>query len=286
MSKRFVDTDLWQKSWFQDLTLKEKVLVKYIFENCDCAGVWNANYRLASFIIGETLTSADIDNINKKKFQFETLPSGDIFIPDFIKFQYGTLSENCKPHKPVIEKLKKHNLYERVLKGFGNPLDTLEEKEKEKEKEEEKEEGYIRAHAREDKTLSLIPSESEIQDYCATLGRNIDVKAFMQYYQASNWLDKNGLPVNWKQKVIAWIKNDKVGPSKEGLRPHVSVTESEKYLEELKNAPSDPMPESFLALREKLKIRRSDNELHRLGRGFCTKMGDDNPQENYANNGV
>lgn len=157
---------------------------------------------------------------------------------------------------------------------------------KEREEYKEREEGYIRAHAREDKTLSLIPSESEIQDYCATLGRNIDVKAFMQYYQASNWLDKNGLPVNWKQKVIAWVKNDKVGPSKEGLRPHVSVTETEKYLEELKNAPSDPMPESFLALREKLKIRRSDNELHRLGRGFCTKMGDDNPQENYANNGV
>jgi hypothetical protein len=47
MAKRFVDTELWQKEWFQDLTLKEKILIKYIFENCDCAGVWNGNFKLA-----------------------------------------------------------------------------------------------------------------------------------------------------------------------------------------------------------------------------------------------
>ena len=35
MAKRFVDTELWQKEWFQYLTLKQKVLVKYLFENCD-----------------------------------------------------------------------------------------------------------------------------------------------------------------------------------------------------------------------------------------------------------
>lgn len=139
MSKRFVDTELWQKEWFQDLSLKEKIIVKYIFENCDCAGVWNGNYKMASFIIGETITKEDLENINKKKFQFEILENGNIFIPDFIKFQYGTLSENCKPHKPIIEKLKKYDLYERVLKGYPKGLETLEEKEKEKEKEIEKE---------------------------------------------------------------------------------------------------------------------------------------------------
>jgi hypothetical protein len=141
MAKRFVDTELWQKEWFQDLSIENKLLLKYIFENCDCAGVWNSNLRLASFILGYPYTIDDIHRINKKKEQFEILDNGNIFVIDFIKFQYGTLSENCKPHKPVIEKLKKYGLFERVSKGYRKGLETLEEKEQEqyKEKEQEKE---------------------------------------------------------------------------------------------------------------------------------------------------
>lgn len=135
MAKRFIDTDLWQKEWFQGLSLKHKVLLKYIFENCDCAGVWNMNFRLASFVIGEIVTVKDVEHINSIKKQFEILENKNIFVIDFINFQYGTLSENCKPHKPVIEKLKKYDLYERVLKGYPKGLETLEEKEKEQYKE-------------------------------------------------------------------------------------------------------------------------------------------------------
>ena len=46
MAKRFCDTDLWKKEWFQDLSLLEKITFKYILENCDCAGVWNINFKL------------------------------------------------------------------------------------------------------------------------------------------------------------------------------------------------------------------------------------------------
>lgn len=137
MTKRFCDTDLWQKEWFQELNLKHKVFLKYIFENCDCAGVWNMNFRLASFVIGETVSLEDIKYINSIKKQFEILDNKNVFILDFINFQYGKLSENCKPHKPVIEKLKKYNLYERVLKGYTKGLETLEEKEQEQYKEKE-----------------------------------------------------------------------------------------------------------------------------------------------------
>ena len=67
MAKRFVDTEIWDKAWYQDLTIKEKILVKYLFENCDYAGVWDINLRMASFIIGESITLTDIYNINNKK---------------------------------------------------------------------------------------------------------------------------------------------------------------------------------------------------------------------------
>jgi len=139
MSKRFLDTDLWNKQWFQELSLKEKIFLKYIYENCDCAGVWETNYRLASFIIGEEVNKQTIDSINNKKEQFIFISDNKLFIKNFIQFQYGTLSEDCKPHKPVIEKLKKYNLYEKVLKGFSKGIYTLKEKEKEQYKEKDKE---------------------------------------------------------------------------------------------------------------------------------------------------
>ena len=114
MAKRFVDTDLWQKEWFQNLSLKHKILLKYIFENCDCAGIWEFNFRMASFIIGENVTIDDIKEINQIKKQFEILDN-KLYICDFIKFQYGKLSYACKPHLPVIKLLKKNGIEFEIL---------------------------------------------------------------------------------------------------------------------------------------------------------------------------
>ena len=94
---------------------------------------------MASFVIGESVTLEELKTLNDKKRLFEFLPDGKIFIIDFIEFQYGKLSENCKPHKPIIALLKKYGLYERVLKGYSKGIHTLEEKEQEKEKEKDEE---------------------------------------------------------------------------------------------------------------------------------------------------
>ena len=219
MSKRFVDTDLWQKEWFQDLSLKEKILVKYIFENCDCAGVWNGNYKMASFIIGEPITMENLININNKKEQFSFLGNGNVFVLDFINFQYGTLSENCKPHKPIIEKLKKYGLYERVLKGYSKGIETLEEKEKEKEIEIEKDKDkeindpyvnpYVNIFKKEYKNnfnarlyltaqerTKIIELASDIEDFKDTIPivieklKNIDF-GFENFTPNVNWLLKD-----------------------------------------------------------------------------------------------
>ncbi len=46
MAKRFTDTEIWQKDWFLDLPIKQKLLVKFIFDNCDCAGIYEISYRV------------------------------------------------------------------------------------------------------------------------------------------------------------------------------------------------------------------------------------------------
>ena len=108
MAKRLFDTDIWQKEWFGELPIKLKALVFYIFGNCDCAGVFEANYRNLKFYIGDKISEKDILNIK----QIIKLPNGKFYLTDFIKFQYGVSIEELNPkfsvHKGVIKILEKN----------------------------------------------------------------------------------------------------------------------------------------------------------------------------------
>lgn len=49
------------------------------------------------------------------------------------------------------------------------------------------------------------PTLEEIEDYCKSRNNNVDAKKFYDYYEISNWKDKDGNQVkNWKQKIITW----------------------------------------------------------------------------------
>ena len=115
MSKRLSDTEIWKKSWFYELDQKYKLFWFYILSDCDAAGVWSVNLKLANNILGYKLDHDDI--LNTFKEQICVLNSGKYWIiVDFIKFQYGyPLSENSKMRKKLIELL--------YLRGLN--LDTL-----------------------------------------------------------------------------------------------------------------------------------------------------------------
>lgn len=132
--KRFTDIEIWDKEWYMDLSPKHKCLMKYIFDKCDACGCWKPNWKLASLHIGEDVNFSDLSKLPKD--QYEVLENGKIYIIDFIKFQYGTLSEKSPAHKPVFLAIEKNNLSDRVL---GRVLDTLQEKDIYMDKEEEKE---------------------------------------------------------------------------------------------------------------------------------------------------
>lgn len=135
MAKRFIDTELDDKPWFNELPCRLKCAVQYIFRKCDSAGIWEPNYVVAAVYVGEGgFKEFEILAIDGGT-QFEKLPNGKIFVAGFCDFQYGQLSEDCKPHRPVIQKLKKQGLYERVLKGYQKGFQTLQEKDKDKEEE-------------------------------------------------------------------------------------------------------------------------------------------------------
>lgn len=138
MAKRFTDTDLWDKEWFMELSMKHKLLIKLLFAKCDVAGVWSPNWALASSYIGEKVNKSDLEILAK---HIEFLPDGRIFVVDFVSFQYGVLTEKCAPHRKIIALLKKYGLFERVSVGYRKGIDTLQEEEEDKEEDKEKEKG-------------------------------------------------------------------------------------------------------------------------------------------------
>ena len=141
MAKRFTSTEKWSKEWFQNLSIKHKLLWYYLFENCDNVGLWSVNLSLASFQIGTKIKIEDLSAFDGRIVPFQD----KYLIVDFISFQYGELSENCPAHKPVISKVSKLGLVEvikkykndRVLIGYQYPtvLDMDMEMDKDKEKE-------------------------------------------------------------------------------------------------------------------------------------------------------
>ena len=53
--KRFTDTEKWKSDWFMSLSVEMKCLWIYLCDNCDNAGVWRINKKLAEVQIGKKI---------------------------------------------------------------------------------------------------------------------------------------------------------------------------------------------------------------------------------------
>jgi hypothetical protein len=119
MAKRFADTEIWQKEWFLKLSLKHKMLIKFLFDNCDCAGIYEPNFTLLSFYLGEPVNASDFEELK----QVRRLENGNYFIEDFINFQYNTDISSLNPkfsvHKGIIKQLEKNNIT--LTQPLSNP---------------------------------------------------------------------------------------------------------------------------------------------------------------------
>lgn len=145
MSKRFTETAKWVDPWFRKLTAAQKLLWQYLCDNCDQAGVIDLDLELAAFQIGAKLTPADVEAMGDRVANVR----GKLWVRGFVRFQYGKLSEDCKPHAPAIASLQRHGITLAQAEGIeslSNTLsiptmvgfESLQDKDKEKDKEEEK----------------------------------------------------------------------------------------------------------------------------------------------------
>ena len=105
--KRFTETEKWRDPWFWKLSSGAKLLWFYVCDNCDAAGVIELHLDLASKDIGHKLEQSHLAELSSR---FAVLPCGKLWITGFIRFQYGKLSPDCKPHAKVFDSLSKYQI--------------------------------------------------------------------------------------------------------------------------------------------------------------------------------
>lgn len=141
MSKRFRDTNIGRDPWYRKLSPVKKCLWNFLCDECDVAGVWTIDEEALEFFIGGAVDIDEfIGEVNNGKIRIERFGEDKLFLPGFIEFQYGQLSEHCKPHQKIILLLKKYGLFERVCIPYTKGIHTLQEEEEDKEAEKDKDE--------------------------------------------------------------------------------------------------------------------------------------------------
>ncbi len=149
MAKRFTDTNKYKKSFIRGLQGAYKLLWDYLYHDCDHSGIWIVDFEIAQTYLGNDMKinkAKALELFNSDEQRIIELDGGKKwFLPSFIEFQYGFLSEKNRAHTSVIINLNKHNLLEqdltlkKTIKPLTSPLQGGKEKDKDKEEEMDKE---------------------------------------------------------------------------------------------------------------------------------------------------
>jgi hypothetical protein len=109
MAKRFIDTGIFDDSWYMDLSKDGKILWLYFITKCDHAGILNLNIKLCKVQTGIN----DIPTVIKELGNhLVTVRQLLYFIPKYIEFQYPNFpNSNVKQQASAIEILSKYHLF-------------------------------------------------------------------------------------------------------------------------------------------------------------------------------
>jgi hypothetical protein len=159
MAKRFTDTNKYKKPFLRNLPGAYKLLWDFLYHDCDHAGIWIVDFEIAQTYVGKDMPitqAGALTLFNDDEIRIVKIDGGKKwFIPSFILFQYGKLSEKNRAHLNVISVLKKYDLINSdfSLKPLTSPLQGAKEMEQEEEKEKEQENARIE---------NLIPAMSKM----------------------------------------------------------------------------------------------------------------------------
>lgn len=156
MAKRFIDTGIFNDSWFMGLSVSNKLFFIYLITNCDHAGIIDLNIKLAEFQTGiKGLANSLLTVIKEFDNRLIRLSDNYYFIPKFIKYQYPNgLSNNVKAQLSVINKLKEFNLFDdsnqTVKQELANSLLTVQDIDIDKDKDKDKDKQTVKIETKND----------------------------------------------------------------------------------------------------------------------------------------
>lgn len=115
MARRMTDTAKWDDDWFMNLSPVAKLLWLYLVDQCDHAGVWRVNRRLAAFQMGMEPNWDEV--LNELGDRIAVLPGGEKWhLKKFVEYQYGpTPNDKNNAHLGVLK----------ILKSLGLPWSYL-----------------------------------------------------------------------------------------------------------------------------------------------------------------
>ena len=132
MAKRFTDNEKWKDAWFMDLPAKYKLFWLYLLDECNHAGIWKVNFKVASFYIGEHLEFSEVKRI--LNLRITILNDNYWYINKFIKYQYKCeiqeLNTRNKAHLSVLKILNEYDNF----KPLVSPSLGVKDKDKDKDK--------------------------------------------------------------------------------------------------------------------------------------------------------
>lgn len=117
MSKRFTDTEKWKDEWFLELDNNHRIVWQYLVDNCTNAGRWKKNIKHLNFCCNVELALKELlDLLGDRAVDYPSF----IFIPKFLKYQYGRGLNSNKPIMlSVREELKQYSLSSLVYEMYG-----------------------------------------------------------------------------------------------------------------------------------------------------------------------
>lgn len=171
--KRFTETEKWRDSWFRKLPPTLKLGYAYLLDAVDICGVWDPDPELANWLIGEEIDWDELRSFAGDRIV--VLGSGKWWVRKFVGFQYGELSDACRPHQAVLRLLKQHG-----IEGYLYPSNTHQDKDKDKDQDKDKDKDSTprvekRPRVRKAGTLFIAEMERVMQerlvDLCMLLGQ-------------------------------------------------------------------------------------------------------------------
>jgi hypothetical protein len=204
MSKRFIDTGLFDDPWFMDLSKDGKLLWIYMITRCDHAGIIELNTRLVKFQTDIKDLSTVIQELSNRLVRLDQELT-IFFIPKFITFQYPNFpNSNVNQQQGAIKQLEKYSLFEdgKIKMNCSSRVDQDLTK------------SYGNDNGNEINKKGVnqnfqVPTLNEIIEYCKEKNYTIDPEHFFNHYEARGWMLGKQKMKSWKAAIVTWVKNEK-----------------------------------------------------------------------------